>query len=1176
MKIFLMGMRLIVGACLVLSFCLICTHTARAQKVSFKDEQATLRTIIHSVFEQAHHYFNFYGDRSVLKRTVPAGFDDMPFQQFLDVQLPKYGMTYSFSEKDPRVILLSTKDTLPESPVAVTMLQRVEGRIMDERGIRLQGITVHIKGTRYRAQSNEQGVFVLRHIPINTVIELTGVNVQTVEKKIIDSQTMVISMKDKVDTLKEKLVIISTGYELKLRNNATGSYDVIPRSQLQRNPVPTILELIEPLSSGVMINRKNQTADGSSQLEVSIRGYSTINADANPLYVVDNFPYDGDINSINPNDVENISILKDAAATSIWGARAGNGVIVITTKKGKQGRPHWFVSNSLSFRSRPDIFNIPSISSPEFIELEKDAYRNGYYASSFHGSIGFAPVTPVVWLLHAADEGRISHQEANARIEDMKKYDVRNDIKKYLYQNAFIRQIFTQVSGQTSRLNYFGSIGLDRDTGNLRGASDSRLTSRVKINYWISPRLQLFTGMSYALMLNVRGSNPGYNYSSYRGGKGFYPYARLMDDQRHALPVYGDYNPDYLEHLASMGFRDGAYYPTQDIAEETNKTSTQNYTANLGLQYKLLSRLQLDIKYQFQQEKLKVSDLHKDSSYFTRDLINNFTQLDPVTSLLSYPIPRGGIEDASSRTLTTHQARAQLNYHMTWGVDHDLSVMGGGEIKSAVTATGSSRKYGIDNGGTPTTLDYNSIIIPYMVGDPRTIPSIAGGNKKTDHFLSAFVNSTYTYLSRYTLSGSVRRDAANLFGDSANKKWAPLWSAGLAWHVDREGFFSAGWLSNLVLRGSIGTSGNIARQSTAYMTAASGSIGITGTPYPFAYIQTLPNTNLSWEMVRTTNGAIDFATKNNTLSGSLEFYSKLAYDLMASVPVDPTLGSIQNPGSLVTAYRNSASMRTNGVDIDLVSHNLRGNLQWTTNFTLGYTSSRVRKRALTEGTGKAYLGVDYPNAVSGRPLYAMYAYKWAGLDPQTGDPTIMYQGSRSKEWGAIHDNTGIDSMVYMGPARPTVFGSLRNTFIWKGFSLSFTVGYKLGYYFRTPALSYDQLLNNWNGSNSYSRRWQRPGDELHTNVPSLSYTGGAARDLVYENSTVMVDNAGSIRLQDAQLSYSKENIGWKGLHFQQLKMFIFSSPQWLLWKANKAGIDPDFSNVPKFGPVFTVGFSLTY
>jgi hypothetical protein len=269
-------------------------------------------------------------------------------------------------------------------------------------------------------------------------------------------------------------------------------------------------------------------------------------------------------------------------------------------------------------------------------------------------------------------------------------------------------------------------------------------------------------------------------------------------------------------------------------------------------------------------------------------------------------------------------------------------------------------------------------------------------------------------------------------------------------------------------------------------------------------------------------------------------------------------------------------MRTNGVDIDLVSHNLRGKLQWTSNFTLGYAFSRITKLSSIEGTGKTYLGTDYPNAVSGRPLYSLYAYKWAGLDPQTGDPTFVYQGARSKEWGSIYENTSIDSMVYVGPARPTVFGSLKNTFTWNGFSLSCTVGYKLGYYFRTPALSYDQLLNNWTGHKSFSRRWQKPGDELHTNVPSVSYTAGAARDLVYGNSTIMADKADNIGLQDAQLSYSRENFSWKGLRFQQLKLFFFASQLGLLWKASKSGIDPDFNNVPRFGPVFTFGFTLTY
>jgi hypothetical protein len=475
-----------------------------------------------------------------------------------------------------------------------------------------------------------------------------------------------------------------------------------------------------------------------------------------------------------------------------------------------------------------------------------------------------------------------------------------------------------------------------------------------------------------------------------------------------------------------------------------------------------------------------------------------------------------------------------------------------------------------------STIDDSTQYRSNIPGVIQSIPTIASSDQTTDHIASSFANGTYTYNGLYTFNINTRLDGANFFGASTNQKLSPLWSIGGAWYISRENFFPTDWMPLLTLRASTGKLGNISRLASAYTIMSGPTSSITGTPYPASYIVSPPNTDLRWESVSIANLALDFATRGHILKGTIEYYTKTSSGLMAQVFDDPTLGGTQNPGTRSFYYRNDAIMKGRGLDAELTSHNLQGRLQWVTTLLFSKSSSVVTKFSYPAGEGRAYLSSNLPNPVPGRPLNAVYAFKWGGLDPRTGDPIGYYNGQSSTDWAAIYNHTAWDSMVYKGPAQPTIYGALRNTFLLDHFSLSFNVSYKFGYSYRLPGLSYTDLLTKWNSTSDYTFRWQKPGDEMHTSIPSFNPSASVARDLFYGYSEARVGRADNIRLEDIILGFEKDNFVWGKFHCRRLRLFTNFSNLPLLWKASSNGPDPYYVNVPKDGMRVTMGFTVFF
>jgi TonB-dependent starch-binding outer membrane protein SusC len=1012
-----------------------------------------------------------------------------------------------------------------------------------ENGQPLVGVTVQA-GTR-TALTDVKGKFAIaidKDIT-NIVFSHVGYERLTFNIDAATARPLRIVLNKRSDELEE--VIVSTGFQQVPKERATGSFEKVSNATINRNPATDIMSRLEGNVTSLLFDKR-----GVSSSLFTIRGRSTIFANTQPLIVLDNFPYERDISNINPNDVESITVLKDAAAASIWGVRAGNGVIVITTKKGKlnQGPKVEFTTN-ITIGEKPDVFYQRSISADDFIGVERMLFANDYYADQ-EIAVPPPPLSPVVELLIQQRDGLITAAEADAKINAFKQFDVRNDLKKYFYQQTLNQQYAVNLRGGGNRITYLLSAGYDENRDE-RDGKYKRFTLRTDNSFQLTDKFQL-NGSLLFTDVNSIGGRPSITVGS---GKELFPYARLANDQGESQILLRDYRTSYAAAAESNGLLNWQYNPIEDFAHQHLTSNQLGMLFNAGASYQLFSFLRAELKYQYQVEQGRSRDLQDEQSYYARNLINRYTQINPDGSL-SFAIPRGGILRVADNDSRVQSLRGQLNYDNRMG-KQEVNGIAGGEIRTFHTRSGSSMIYGYhDDILTQTPVDYTTSF--QMYDDPYSTNRIPNGIDLSDinyRFVSYYANAGYLYDERLGVSASVREDGSNLFGVKTNQRVIPLWSAGLSWDLSREKFYHLQWLPYLKFRATYGFNGNLDRNLSAFTTISYENGNINNAPY--AYITHAPNPQLRWEKVKMTNFGIDFSIGKNIVDGSIEYYIKNAIDLIGEMPVDPTTGAL-SPLQTFTYRGNSASTKGAGIDIRLQSKNIRGKFNWTTDLLFTHYTDKVVDYLAKPADVFSYWTkglVVLP--VKGRPLYSVFAYPWAGLDPTSGDPQGYVGKEISKDYNTILFEGKPEDMRYMGPAVPTNFGTLRNSFDWKGIQLSFSLSYQFGYYFTRNSISYSNLYSNWIGHGDFASRWQKPGDEKITNVPSMVYPADYSRDAFYSLSETLVEKADNIRLQDIRLGYTFRKNTFRKFPAENISVFAFCNNAGIIWRANKLGLDPD-------------------
>jgi TonB-linked SusC/RagA family outer membrane protein len=1043
----------------------------------------------------------------------------------------------------------------------------IRGKVMNDAGDPVPFSTIALKGTNRAVTATSDGMFRFSNLSDGDTIIVSSVGYEQAEHKVSNKEPILkIELKSASSSLQE-VEVVNTGYQNIPKERATGSFDFIDNKTLNQQVGTNILKRLEGVSSSVLFDNNKQINGQVKNDNISIRGLSTINASTNVLVVLDGFIYEGDINNINPNDIESITILKDAAASSIWGARASNGVIVINTKKGKLNqRLKTAFNTDIIVNQKPDLNYLPQVSSADEINLEEYLFNNGFFNSAIASP--YQALTPAVEVFNNRSMGFISAEDSAKEINSLKAIDSRDQYRKYFLRNAVTQQYNVNLSGGGAVNAFTFSIGYNRNLGELRSGSDQ---INVHLDNSIRPvkNLLIHIGAYYTNSNSTSGLSA---YNTITVGGRQVPYLKFADASGNPLPVVIGYRNEYTDTAGGGKLLSWNYVPLEDYKHNAGKTSQGELYANIGIQYRISKAFNAEIKYQYQKQQINTSQLADINSYSTRVLVNQFTEIDNATGAVNYVIPKGGIKNLYNSSTGSYTGRAQLNFNNSWR-NNGLTAIAGMEMRQVQQTSDQNIIYGFQEDPLQySSVDFVNYYPTFVDGSYQKIPGNLSFSNTINRFVSFYGNASYTFKNKYLISASGRQDGSNIFGANTNDKWKPLWSAGGMWKLSKESFYDFSLFSTINFRATYGYSGNVDLSKTA-AAVATYFTDAPATGFPYAMIKTLNNPNLRWEKTSMLNAAVDFIVRQGRISGTVEYYHKKGTDLYGSTPYDYTTW-----GGSRTIIKNVAAISGNGVDITLNTLNLVKKFKWNTVLFFNYNSNKTTKYETTEankivsklGAG----GLIVP--VIGKPLYSISAYKWGGLDAN-GNPQGYVNGKKSIGYDSIFTeglNKGLEgNVVYVGPSSPPIFGSLINTFSYKGISVSVNLIYKLGYYFQKAALSYSGLINYGAGTKDYDKRWMKPGDELKTNVPSFVYPVDDSRENFYALSEATVLKADNVRIQYINLSWL---IPLRNKNVPNIELYVNASNLGIIWRANKENLDPDYPATLKPEKSYALGIRANF
>ncbi|MBS0027092.1 SusC/RagA family TonB-linked outer membrane protein [Chitinophaga hostae] len=1046
---------------------------------------------------------------------------------------------------------------------------KISGRILSNDQVPLAGISISAMKGGIKTTTGTDGTFTLSLVELPDTLNFTHIGYQPVRTLIASPEKALEVIMNTVATELSQ-VTVSTGYQRIKPNQVNGSFSIVDNVLLIQQTGTNILNRLQNVTPGLSFNPGYGNANSNNnKTGINIRGLGTINGSLDPLIVLDNFVFNGDIQNINPTDIESITILKDAAAASIWGARAGNGVIVITTKKSRYNqKPTVSLTTGSIVQKKPDLSTLNDMSIADYMNLETFLFGKNYFNPALNRK--FVPVPPLIEVLLKRKSGLISATDSITQVAALQAQDSKAQYEEYFYRPATTQQYSLSVSGGSSNVRWLMAGAIDRNTDNLSTRYDKvnlHLSNAVKL----SAKLQTDINVYYT---NSKATSGKESFNTVASVNGRYtPYLSFADKEGNPLPVPKYYRDSYVDTAGAGHLLNWKYIPLDEYKLRQATTHTDDILANITIAYKILPSLQISVLYQHQQQRTDLQNISGVGSFDARNTINLFTQVNRSTGQVTQNVPVGDILRTTFTNRKSQNLRGQIDFNKKWK-DQNVALLAGAEIQQLQTDGNKNIYYGYnDQPLSYAKMDFLNQYPTFITGRNQIIAD-AGlpPANTTNRFVSAFANMNYGYKSKYSVSLSARYDGSNAFGVATNDRWKPLWSAGLGWDICRERFYGLQWLPQLKLRATYGTSGNVDLTRTALPVAVYSVDPLTN--IPIAAITNLNNPRLRWETVKQVDIGLQFS--NNFLSGSVDYYRKKGTDLYGPMPYDYTAWGASN-----FIIANVADMQGTGIDVLLNSQNLNGKLKWNTTAIYNYVSNKTTKYydESAQSINTLLSGGRSITPVIGRPLYSIAAFQWASLD-KAGNPQGYLNGELSTDYAAMLASTPgkdgkIPSIVYVGSSIPRSTGSLINTFGFFNFELSVNISYKFGYYFRKPSISYSGIVAGAMGNKEYAERWQRPGDENKTSVPSFNYPVDGTRDMFYAYSTINALKGDHIRLQYINLTYTPVgHFGIKAL--KQFQLYANMANVGILWRANDHGIDPDFPNGLPTPKTFSAGVRASF
>lgn len=1144
-----------------------------AQTVTLKAKGISFEEAIRSIRQQTDYEISVNIDHLKGTKPVTVAAENMPIADFLDLILKGQPLDAQLEEKN--IVLFrkpEPKDAFEKdmnTAAKVLAYSEVRGRVVDSLGRPLAGATVRVldqSGRRSALQTftNRSGDFLLRNVPEISSLEFTFVGhlKKVVPVNATDVGEIVLLIVPA--TLEEVEVMVNTGYQQLPKERITGSFEQFNAEQLNRSQSPDILSRLEGLSSALLFDRRNASAENMDYRNIRVRGANSIYSDVNPLIILDNFPYEGSLSSINPNDILSIDILKDAAATSIWGGRAANGVIVINTKGGKADLNRIDVKVLGIWKQRPDLMaNSTWLDAQGTMEWEQMLFDKGHY-SALENNLNFPALSEYVELLIKKRDDLIDRTAFEAERRRLMENDLRRESQRLLYRDAFSQQyhLAWNVGGEKSQM-YTSLLWDDRREVRQREEQNS-VTLNMRSSHQFTPKLVMNNRVQYTqqmVAMNGLGLEGLVNlpiYSQLRAGNG------------EANALYRTYRKSFVDGAEAEGLLDWNYYPLDELSLNDNVRRMKNMLVGFDLKYQILDALDLTALYQYTSEQGNILNELDKNSFYVRDLVNQFTDTDGKR-VIDY----GNILDRTNTESIGNSGRMQLNFQDRVSSYLDITAVLGTEWRQYVQKGDGSRLYGYNAKilGKQTALDFSKFY-EIRPNNFNIIPQGYNGYlmHKVDRNVSYYFNSGLTFFDKYLLSLSGRRDASNLFGVNSNQKWAPLWSIGAGWIMSNEDYISKDYIDYLKVRATYGKSGNTNKSTSAYVMAQYLTNSLTN--LPFANIRYPANPNLTWEVLKMLNFGIDFSLFGQTVQGSLEYFYKRNNDLLGQVPAESISGFKGSAGPPYTYMLNYASASGSGWDINLTTNWInKEHIRWSTVCNLSLTKSKVEDYRYEQNNTWNLLNartVIVPR--EGYPLDALFSLPWAGLDPQNGDPLFFKAGDAVKDYTSI-SSFPLHELLYHGSKVPELVGSVQNAISYKSLSLNVMLTYRGRYHYRRNSVFYTDFSTAKRGHGDFANRWKEMGDEERTNIPSFTYPMNVNRDQMYANASINIAPADNLQLKNITLRHIFSREMANRYKMADFSLALTVEDLGMVWAKNRFHENPDWINM-LYAPPPTISFSV--
>lgn len=1076
-------------------------------------------------------------DASNLAQTMSQVCDGLPVNYAINgrvVTLKYQQVTKTFQSSAAQAQQLSDKVTL-------------QGKVVDFEGEPMSYVTIKLLDSQKKltAVTDDDGKFVLKFDRgKGAKISFDYIGMKTAHYYFNcrnDQNGVVIHMEEDSRSISE---VVVTGYQVLNKRSLTSAVTSVKMEDLKRADMSSLDQMLEGKVPDLLVT--NNSAEIGVAPKIRIRGTSTLIGNREPLWVVDGIVVkdpveispeelnDPDyvnrignaIAGINPQDIERIDVLKDAAATAIYGTKAANGVIVVTTKRGFEGKPEVNYSMNITYKLRPRYtdHSVDVMSSKERIQFSRELAQQHYAYDQGTTLVGYEKA------LQSLYNNEITNDEFNSQISAMEGQNT--DWFDLICRDSWSTQHTVSLSGGSKSSRYYASLGYDKEDDVIKTNSNERYTGTMHLDNTFS-----------------RWLTASFSFSGYHSVRDYYqddlsPIQYAYTASR-AIPAYNADGTYYYYKRKVNNYTEYNYNILNELDNSYKKQITNSFTVNANLQFTFTDWLHANAI-------LSVTHQNTDIEGYWGDKTNYAAKLrhaelgENISDLYDCEMPQGGELTKNTVSDRSYTARFQVDANKYFGVDdkHNIDATVGIEINSDKYKSFSTvaRGYYPDRGETFVSNIDPAVYTGYATWLASNVPTIS--DNLTNEF-SAYASFTYAYKSLWRVNMNGRVDGSNKFGDRSNDRFLPIWSVSGSYDVSH--WIQASWIDHITAKASYGFQGNMLNTESPVMTIKKNPMSSYYNEY-ISKVEAYPNPDLKWEMTHSVNFGLDMSFFDHRLEMEVSAYYKRTNDAFMTKKVSTVNG-------IASYIINGGNVTNKGYSFDITFTPIRNTkFRWTLSTSISKVINTIDSRPDAQ-TYNLQDFLDGTALVKGQSVNTFYSYKFLGLSPVDGGPLFDdYADNPSVLRGLSKYDTYTTVLEASGKRDADIQGSLTNTFRYKSWHASFMLGYSFGAKTRLFAMygsaasggAYGTTIYpEKNYSRDYLNRWQNQGDESHTNIPAIMDQNSSAyykysrhwsdfanySDIpsiannywdMYDYSNIRVVSADYVKLQSISLTYDLE------------------------------------------------------